>query len=231
MRTSKETALTRLRDFLETEPLARGDRLPTERRLAETLGCSRETPRSALDELAAEGKVWRHVGQGTFRGPAPVGMPIRNKILLEATSPDDLMDARRRLEPHIAATAAERYLNEDRALLRRNVAAGRTAKDRAACERADDAFHQSIAHVTRNPVLIGLLRHFSSTRCRAVWQREWERTYRKVGVEEFTGLHSTQHQEIVEAIIAHDSEAARSAMAQHLEDVSRAMAEAGSSPA
>lgn len=228
MRTSKETALYRLRRYIETAELARGDRLPTERRLATMLGCSRETLRSALEVLEAEGEIWRHVGQGTFRGPAPVGLPMRDAILLEATSALDLMDARRLLEPQVAAVAAQRCLDEDKELLCRKVEDGRRAKDRATCERADDAFHQAIAHVTRNPVLVGLLRHFSSTRCRAVWQREWDRTYLRVGVGEFRGLHSIQHQNIVDAIIAHDSDAARCAMARHLKDVSRAMTAAGS---
>lgn len=225
MRIRKDTALEALRRYLETEGLAHGDRLPTERDLARILGCSRETLRSALGILEAEGEVWRHVGQGTFRGSRPVGAPMRDTILLEATSPLDLMDARRLLEPQVAAAAACRCSEADADFLRRKAEDGRRAQGRAACERADDAFHQSIAEVTRNPVLIGLLRHFSSTRCRSVWQREWDRTYRRVGVEEFTGTHSIQHQAIVDAIVAHDSDAARCAMARHLEDVSRAMAD------
>lgn len=226
MRVSKKTALARLRRFLETQPLARGDRLPTERALAAAIGCSRETLRAALDVLTTEGQIWRHVGQGTFRGPAPLGVPMRDTILIEATSPQDLMDARSLLEPQVAAAAAQRCSKDDAALLRRKVEEGGRARDRAACERADDAFHQSIAHVTRNPVLVALLRHFSGTRCRAVWQREWERTYRRIGVEEFRHLHTQQHQQIADAIVAQDTFAAQTAMARHLEHVSRAMASA-----
>ena len=69
-------------------------------------------------------------------------------------------------------------------------------------------------------MLIALLRHFSNARCRAVWQREWDRTYRRVGVEEFTKVHSYHHERVVEAIAAGDSSAANRAMAEHLEAVS-----------
>lgn len=145
---------------------------------------------------------------------------MKDTLLLEATSPADLMDARRLLEPQVATAAAMRRAPEDIDLLRLRVANGRAARDRAECERADDAFHQSIAQVARNPLLIALLRHFSSARCRAVWQREWDRTYRRVGVEEFTRVHGDHHEQVVDAIAAGDGPAAHRAMAHHLEAVS-----------
>ena len=62
-RTTRAAALAELRTLLEaSEP---GARLPPERGLAASLGCSREMLRAALDALEAEGRLWRHVGQGT----------------------------------------------------------------------------------------------------------------------------------------------------------------------
>ena len=220
MQTKRETAKAQLWRVLEERAPASGDRLPPERVLKDLVGCSRETLRTALAALEAEGEVWRHVGQGTFRGRAPLGRPVKDTLLLEATTPADLMDARRLLEPQIAAAAADRATPDELGVLRARLEDGRTARDRAACERADDAFHQSIAHVARNPVLIALLRHFSSARCRAVWQREWDRTYRRIGVDEFTKVHSDQHARVVDAIAAGDAPAAHHAMAEHLEAVS-----------
>jgi DNA-binding FadR family transcriptional regulator len=223
MRIAKAEALRQLRTLIETEAPATGDRLPAERQLTGLIGCSRETLRTALAVLEAEGMIWRHVGQGTFRGQRPPGQPVRDTILLEATTPLDLMDARRLLEPHVAAAAAARRTDEDVVLLYQRVAQGQKARDRAACERADDAFHQTIAQETRNPVLIALLRHFSNARCRAVWQREWDRTYRRVGVTEFTQVHSGHHRTIVDAIAAGDGAAAQRSMELHLDAVSTAM--------
>ena len=220
MRTDKDAAQARLWQILEDRAPASGDRLPPERVLKDLVGCSRETLRGALAALEARGEVWRHVGQGTFRGRAPLGRPVKDTLLLEATTPGDLMDARRLLEPQVATAAAMRRAPEDIALLRLRVTNGRAARDRAECERADDAFHQSIAQVARNPLLIALLRHFSSARCRAVWQREWDRTYRRAGVEEFTRVHGDHHEQVVDAIAAGDGPAAHRAMARHLEAVS-----------
>lgn len=220
MRTDKETARARLWQVLEERAPASGDRLPPERVLKDLVGCSREMLRGALAALDARKEIWRHVGQGTFRGRVLLGRPMKDTLLLEATTPADLMDARRLLEPQVATDAAMRRAPEDIDLVRLRVTNGRAARDRAECERADDAFHQSIAQVARNPLLIALLRHFSSTRCRAVWQREWDRTYRRVGVEEFTRVHGDHHEEVVDAIAAGDGAAAHHAMTHHLEAVS-----------
>lgn len=230
MRTDKKMAQARLWQVLEERAPASGDRLPPERVLKDLVGCSRETLRGALAALEAQGEIWRHVGQGTFRGRAPLGQPVKDTLLLEATTPAELMDARRLLEPQVAAAAAARRMPGDIILLRKRVSEGRSARDRAACERADDAFHQSIAQVARNPLLIALLRHFSGARCRAVWQREWDRTYRRVGVEEFTRVHGDQHEQVVDAIAASDGPAAHRAMARHLEVVSIDMGFLGSEP-
>lgn len=211
----KKTAHEVLWRLIEEHAPAPGDRLPPERVMKDLVRCSRETLRIALAALEAEGEIWRHVGQGTFRGRAPIGRPMKDTLLLEATTPADLMDARRLLEPQVATAAAMRRMQDDIALLRHRVAEGRAARD-----RADDAFHQAIAQVARNPLLIALLRHFSGARCHAVWQREWDRTYRRIGVKEFTEVHCDHHEQVVDAIANGDGPAAHRAMAQHLEVVS-----------
>jgi GntR family transcriptional regulator len=57
-------------DALSHELGAR-DRLPSERALAEQLGVSRPTVRRALDQLAAEGRLQRVQGSGTFAAQPP----------------------------------------------------------------------------------------------------------------------------------------------------------------
>jgi GntR family transcriptional regulator len=58
-------------DALSHELGAR-DRLPSERALAQQLGVSRPTVRRALDQLAAEGRLQRVHGSGTFASQRPV---------------------------------------------------------------------------------------------------------------------------------------------------------------
>ena len=119
----------------------------------------------------------------------------------------------------LAAEAARLADASDVALLREKVGAGRSARDRAACEQADDAFHRALAQISGNPILSGFLNYLSGVRRRVAWQREWERTYRRIGTQTFQTLHSDQHWRIVDAIESHDPVAARAFMTEHLETI------------
>ncbi|MBZ4021517.1 GntR family transcriptional regulator [Rhodobacter sp. TJ_12] len=223
MRKSLKAVLPKVRAALDQLAPENGARLPPERALCATLGCSRETLRACYATLEAEGEIWRHVGQGTFRGRRPAHLPIRETLLIEGATPPDLMSARLMLEPQVAAQAALRAEASDIAHLRAKVAAGRTAQDRAACEQADDAFHRAVAETSRNPVLIGFLIYLSGARRRVAWQRAWDQTYRRIAPDEFQTLHSDQHAAIVAAIEAANPLAAAEAMRTHLQTIAAAM--------
>jgi DNA-binding FadR family transcriptional regulator len=207
----------------ELAPVA-GDRFPPERELCHVLGCSRDTLRACYVILEADGEIWRHVGQGTFRGSRPVHLPIRETLLVEGATPPILMTARLLLEPQVASQAAVHADASDIAHLRAKVSEGRAARDRAACEKADDAFHRAVAETSRNPILIGFLAYLSGARRRVAWQREWDRTYRRIAPDEFQTIHSDQHDVVVDAIAAACPEDAASAMRDHLTTIEAAMA-------
>lgn len=215
--------LSTLRDDLNRKGIAPGDRLPSERDLSRQLGCSRETLRRVLAEMERTGDVWRHVGQGTFYGARPLGHSIQEGILVKSATPLQLMQARRTVEPSIVAEAARLATSRDIAYLTDLVRRGERATSRADCEQLDAAFHRGIAEVTGNPILLGLLDSLASARRHAAWQRQWEITYRRLGVMEFTSRHSAQHQAIVDGIAQHDPEVASAAMVVHLDTIFVAM--------
>jgi GntR family transcriptional regulator len=78
-----------LSNALELGEWPPGERMPTERALAETFGCSLITVRRALDELVRERRIVRTRGLGTFARSAPV-----DRELTELTSFTDEMNAR-----------------------------------------------------------------------------------------------------------------------------------------
>ncbi len=78
-----------LRNALDLGEWPPGQRMPTERALAETFGCSLITVRRALDELVRERRIVRTRGLGTFARSAPV-----DRQLTELTSFTDEMKAR-----------------------------------------------------------------------------------------------------------------------------------------
>ncbi|NDW07933.1 FCD domain-containing protein [Jiella sp. 40Bstr34] len=214
--TSSEEALRRLRDHLGKGALASQFRLESERALAERIGCSRETLRKAIRVLELEGRVWRHVGQGTFLGPRPAHEPIPPMVLVETASPADIIDARLLLEPGIAATAAQKATHQDLTLLRELVGRTMRAADWQAYEVADNAFHKAIARSSGNPVAIAFLDILSSVRSRVRWQREHNLTFRRDRKKEYTEQQSRMHGAIIDAIEARDPEGARQAMNDHL---------------
>lgn len=220
---SVKAVLDDLREAIDRLAPVNGDRLPPERELRHILGCSRETLRACYATLTIEGVVWRHVGQGTYRGRRPVHMSVRDTLLVEGATPPDLMRARLLLEPQVAAEAALRADASDVIHLRKKVSEGRAAHDRAACEQADDAFHRAVAETSGNPVLIGFLIYLSGARRRVAWQREWDRTYRRIAPDEFQTIHSDQHDAIVDAIATANPDAAASAMETHLKTIEAAM--------
>lgn len=221
---NRQTAYELLARHVLVEAPDIGDRLPPERTLAIAVGCSRATLRAALDRLEHHGEIWRQVGQGTFRGQRPQHLPIRDSFLIEGATPVDLMKARLVLEPSVAAAAAQRATSGDIDFLFSRVEAGRRGRNRAECEQADDAFHRGIASVAGNPVLVGLMTYLSGARRRAAWQRQWDRAYRRLGVDEFRVDHSDQHFAVVGAIADHDESAAADLMRVHLETIEGALA-------
>lgn len=228
--TKKSNVIAELRNLLDGDALEMGDRLPPERELALRLLCSRETLRNALSTLENENKIWRHVGQGTFRGPRPGAAPLRENLLIQATSVEEFVNARYLIEPVIAAEAARRASASDITRLNTCVAAGRVGRDMFECQKADDVFHRTIAEAAKNPILFSFLAFLSDTRRRSAWQSQWDRTYRHLRIEEFTGQHSNQHQRIVASIEDGNAQAAETAMREHLSTIILALQTAPGSP-
>lgn len=224
------SALAEIRRLLNRDEIVIGAKLPPERELAKCLSCSRETVRQALSVLEAENEIWRHVGQGTFRGPRPAIAPLRENMIIHATSVEEFVMARYLIEPVISAEAARRACPSDIERLNTCVAVGRAGQDGFGCQIADDAFHRTIAEVARNPILLSILTFLSDARRRSAWQTQWNRTYRHLGIDEFTKQHSDQHQCIVDAIKANNPLAAETAMRLHLETIIEALQSSPGSP-
>src|SRR5258708_7877040 len=81
-------------------------RLPNERDLALEYRVARNTMRRAMDAIAADGTVTRHVGRGTFLGTDDRGEIFAIMQSISGTSPVDMMAVRMILEPRAAALAA-----------------------------------------------------------------------------------------------------------------------------
>lgn len=101
-----------LRDAIARGDYAEGRRLPTEAELSAARGVSRQTVRRALQELVAEGLVYRVRGRGTFAAPQAPGEQYVRSIgsidELLALSLDTTRETLRPLELRADVNAAGR---------------------------------------------------------------------------------------------------------------------------
>jgi DNA-binding FadR family transcriptional regulator len=195
---------SRLITLITERQLKAGDRLPPERELAATMGVSRSSLREALRALAMLGVADMRHGDGTYLTNLQPDSLMRSVGLVLAMSDsglEELFEARKLVEPGLAALAAVRVTDAEAAELHRCAAASHEALgDAEAFMWADIALHAAIAKAARNAVLERLLESIAGM---GIASRR--RTGRLAPVRERSGH---DHVEIVTAIAAHDPTAA-----------------------
>ena len=196
-----------------------GGRLPPERELTSLLAIKRGRLRLLLAELEADGKIWRHVGRGTFVGPRPAQADPDLKIVCEHSSPSELLEARLVVEPELARLAAVRASVAEIADLRLMARKCATATSFAIYEKWDESLHSAIARGARNRTLVALFNGLNAIRRAVIWDRLRERRQKLDREEQHE--YSEQHEAIVHSIDSHDPDAARDAMRRHLQSCER----------
>lgn len=202
----------RLLDYLTSGQVEPGDRLPSERQLAEMLGVGRSHVRQAIKSLTVLGLVDARQGDGTYlkRTDSPL-LPLAFEwgLLLGPRRWEDLAEACTELEILLAGLAAERH--DDTALrkMRDCVESMQRATDADEFARADAAFHLAIARSTGNRSLYRIMKTL-----RGLMQVEGQRVIYAPGSRPATG---EEHATVLQAIEARDVAAARQAMTSHME--------------
>ena len=192
-----------------------GDKLPSERELAEMLRVSRGSIRDAIRSLELTGLVEPRQGTGTIVREASADSavnPLTNALKRRKESVIELLDFRKMLEPPLAARAATHASPEEllemEDILRRQEEKQRQG-DAAVAEDAE--FHYSVALASDNSVILKVLD--------ILMDLLRETRERSLQVEGRAQRSLAGHRRILAAIKGHDAEAAKSAMRRHIEDV------------
>lgn len=165
-----EEAVTQIAEKIKLGELSVGDRLPSERALAEQMQISRPTLREAVKILQDSGliDVRRGAGGGMFVATElvpPDLLAIRRDMRIHEVA--QVLEARRLLEPRVAQLAAARAGEEDFAAMERSIADQRALVEQGSILREgredrflalDVRFHLALARSTGNAVLVGLVR-------------------------------------------------------------------------
>jgi GntR family transcriptional repressor for pyruvate dehydrogenase complex len=203
-----------LRDGILSRGLPVGTPLPSERELGEQFGVSRTVIREAVRALAAKGIVEARSGSG-----------LRVSQIDEAAASESLSwyirgggfeywkvhELRSMIEVGMAGLAAERRTDDHlEALKAAHAKFVRNLADVDAAARADLDFHAQIARAAENDLFQVILESVSSALI----------DIRRENLASGAGKKTvTEHKRILDRIATRDADGARSAMAEHLENV------------
>lgn len=204
--------LKQLRQYITEHDLKPGDRLPTERQLAEDLKVSRNSVREALTSLESVGAVSRRPKIGCVLQPIDMAMlaqVTQFQMLRDAADLAELYTARCLLEESILPLAVANATPEDLELLEKTITDMREAlASNLPMHDLDEAFHRGLFAAAHNKFLFqfgSLIQVFfreSRTRIRASTTNP--------------GNTMVEHAAILAAIRKRDAKAAQKHMRHHL---------------
>lgn len=206
-----------LREYVATERLRPGERLPSETKLSLALGVSRPVVREAMRMLAATGLVELAAGKRATIVAVDgemISRVIENAVLVGQADAADILEMRRGIEIAMVSLAAERRTDAAKGELREIVDnMAQCLGDGARYSRLDLQLHLTLAKATANPLyplLIEAFRQLIEASMLAGIER-WEATPELQRVQDL-------HEAIVDAVVAGNPDAAAKAMAQHFDD-------------
>ena len=204
----------RLRDLIDNAGYRHNDRIPPERELCERLGTTRNQLRKALADLEAHGRIWRHVGRGTFVGARPVLNLQDITYLRDQIKPEQVVAVRFNIEPELSRLAASHASKSDCEQMKICAKKCQDAEDWRTYEAWDNNLHHAIARATRNQLYLYFFETLNSVRRSIVWGQPRET---RGPVRNYSSF--IEHDEIVSAISMGKGDTAADAMRRHLRSV------------
>ena len=211
-----QEVMDRLIALIEEDGLAAGAKLPSERDLMDRYGVGRPAIREALQNMANVGLITLTQGErASVAAPSfsnlmqTVSLTTSGILRTSKESLNDLKEARLVFESQMVRLAAERATKADlERLEKRYQEHGASLSDLSDFLRHDMLFHREIAAITNNSIFPNLSEALIG------WLGEFYRELvRLPGAEQLT---LSEHASILEAVKAHDPDAAEEAMRNHL---------------
>jgi GntR family transcriptional repressor for pyruvate dehydrogenase complex len=207
-----EQLADRLLDYVEVTGLTVGDRLPSERELADALQVSRASVRQATVALEVRGTLEVRHGDGIYLRSMPDDPGHLMELMTRRHRLPEILEAREALETQLAALAAARRTDADIGVMVKALDA--MAADVASGglgEEGDRLFHETVTAAARSPLLADFM---------AALAAPIAETRRSSLGEPGRPPRSLQaHRRILEAIRRGDGPGARQAMRRHVKMV------------
>ncbi|MCP3876742.1 MAG: FadR family transcriptional regulator [Desulfobacteraceae bacterium] len=204
-----------IRELIFRGKLKPGEKLMTERELAQAMNVSRTTIRDAIQRLSAMGMIVQKQGQGTFVKTYDTGLenPLAKAIEAQNASIEDLLEVRIGLECNAASLAALRADGADITAMTQSIEdmefeieSGRLGT------QGDTSFHMAIAYAAKNPLHILIMRNFYDYLFHGI-QKNLKSLYETPGnIEQIL----KQHRDILSTISGRNPDDAYTAMKIHI---------------
>jgi len=224
-----EEIVKQLAEMVRKGELKPGDRLPSERELAEAFGVGRPTLRQALTVLSEAGVVEVLPGSGVYlrktvhKTPGDAGQAMAMLLMTEQGNLQDILELRTAIEGEAAYLAALRRTPEQAEALEasfRNLC--EAYEQRGVATEEDYQLHFAVAEATGNPVLMKVMASLADLFMQQLVTTSLS-LYHEPNRQPVVRL---EHEEIVSAILEQRPDDARAAMVKHLRHVSRRLHEA-----
>lgn len=204
-----EAVFEQLKHRIISREWAPGDKLPSENKLSQEMGCSRVSVRSAIQKLASLGLVESHQGGGTYVCQLSVDQHLNSVIPYFALSRPDrasMLEFRYIIEVESAALAAQRADPSQITAMHeasKNMAEATTIEE---ITKYDLEFHYLVAQASHNPILVKVFEILYDTYFSVL----------RDNVTTMGSTGSTYHHMITVAIETRDAELAKLLMRKHL---------------
>jgi GntR family transcriptional repressor for pyruvate dehydrogenase complex len=213
-----EIIIKQIKENIEKGELLPGDKLPSERELAQSLSVSRGVVRQAMSVLEAKGIIEIKQGIGVFliKNERESMLKKLHSIFSETDIHlIELLELRQCIEGQAAAYAAERRNERDLFKIKQALDKLEAAVDKGDVAADEDfQFHMAVAEASHNSMMVQTLRLLSDAFIKSLYKARSEALLipgKSQSVVE-------EHYEIYEAIKNADPERARKALLLHLEN-------------
>lgn len=212
--TMAELIIDQILQMIEDGTFVPGQKLPSEKKLAEILCVSRPTLREAMRSLMSMGLIEIRCGDGTYLNDSVklLSEHFKNTHLFNRFSINELIDTRLLLETQMAYLAAQNATEEDLADLEAAYEriAGTLDDSVRDFHSIDFSFHMAVASCSKNRFMKEMLSAVEDLLVLLNVSAPVSRETRQQSI--------ASSRELVDAIRAKDAEAARTIMYRHIAD-------------
>lgn len=218
-----EEIIDQVKELIAEGHLSPGDKLISEREMADRLKVGRSAVREAFRALEAMGIIEIRQGGGTFIKEVSADSLAEVLALFLMTERDttrELLELRKILEVEAAGLAALRHTAEE--LIKMEEALKQMEEDIASGDlgqQADYNFHYALAEASHNSILVRLMDSIADTMRRVLKTARLE-LYRTPGTPQRL---LREHYAVFEAVKVGQDQKARRAMFDHLDRVEKAI--------